>query len=297
MGQIHLGLHTIFKKDGVNFVYLKGVFDANLVTTGDYWNDDPRGIGPQRIYTVNYNSPMGFYAGTELGLFLKADEKSELSIWGSYKVGFGSLFDFNYLLAGSGNYAEYNIDGSGNKVEIGVKYSILKQLNQKPKDIIAKKEKEPKPKKEKETKPKKVKEPKEKKEKTPKELKVDRDGVPKTLKDRTVDKGKPVYVSGTTLTFKVWDSGAEIDGDTISLNLNGEWIVKEIGLKKERQEITVEIDPTGKNFLIMYALNLGIHPPNTASISVWDGEREQKLQVKSDLGKCGALNIIYRPKK
>ncbi len=144
----------------------------------------------------------------------------------------------------------------------------------------------------KEPKEKKEKEPKEKKEKD--ELKVDKDGIPKTLKDRKVVKEKTVYVSSTNLTFKVWDNGKEVDGDSISLNLNGQWIAEDIGLQRDKKEIHANIKPDGKNFLMMYALNLGKYPPNTAAVSVWDGKREQVLELKSDMEITGALNIVYR---
>ncbi len=290
LANFHVGLHKVFKKNGANFIYFKTGLDVNFIKTGDYWNDDPSGIGPQRIYNVTYRSAFAMYASPEFGLFLSATEKSELSIWTSYKIGLNSMFDFNYQLDGLGDYANYNIDGTGNQLSIGLKYTILKPLltDKKPKEKKEKPVKEPKEKKEKEPKP--------EKEKKEKELKVDKDGIPKTLKDRDVVKNKTIYVKSTNITFRVWDSGKEVDGDTISLNLNGEWILESFGLSREKKGVSVTISEDGKNFLMLYAINMGKFPPNTAAVSVWDGEREQILELKSDLKSCGALNIVYRPK-
>ena len=293
MAQFNLGFHKVFQRNDVNFAYTKLGIDLNFIKTGTYRNDDPSGTGPQRIYNGTYTSGIAMYANPEIGVFLKSNETSEISLFAAYKIGLSSPFDLNYTLDGGGDFAEYNISGKGNRTVMGVKYTYKIALNDEKKVKTPKPAKEPK---EKEPKP--VKEPKEKEpkpEKT-KELKIDKDGVPKTLNDREIVKSKTIYVESEEIIFRVWDSGKEVDGDTISLNLSGEWILQSFGLTRDKHEVVAKIKLDGKNFLMLYALNLGKYPPNTAAVSVWDGKTEQILELKSDLKSCGSLNIVYRPK-
>ncbi len=141
----------------------------------------------------------------------------------------------------------------------------------------------------------KMKKGKKDKPKNKKELKLDRFGVPKSLKSRKVVKAKAIKVRSKELTFKYWDNGKEVDGDTISLNLNGQWIVKDQGLTREPIEVKATITEGDANYIMLYAMNLGKYPPNTAAITVWDGIKEQRVELRSDLRTCGALNIIFEP--
>ncbi|MDP5169781.1 MAG: hypothetical protein NWR72_06025 [Bacteroidia bacterium] len=118
-------------------------------------------------------------------------------------------------------------------------------------------------------------------------------GEPNRLRGRRVNSQEEMTISSTEAMLLVWDHGA-VDLDTVSINLNGEWILENYGLQKEALQIPVTLR-TGDNYLVLYALNLGGTPPNTASIKVDDGITKQTMQLRSSLRNCGMLRIRVKP--
>ncbi len=114
-------------------------------------------------------------------------------------------------------------------------------------------------------------------------------GSPSRLKGRRVKSQDEVTIGSTQATIMVWDHGA-VDLDTVSINLNGEWILENYGLQKSAYQIQVNLQP-GDNYLMLYAHNLGTTPPNTASIKIDDGITKKTLQLRSSLRNCGMLRI------
>ena len=93
------------------------------------------------------------------------------------------------------------------------------------------------------------------------------------------------------VTIKIWDND-KVDGDVVSLNLNGIWILKNYRLKKHPKNIIIDL-PEDSNELVLFAENLGKIPPNTASISIWNGREEIKsLVLNSDKGRSEAIKIL-----
>ena len=121
--------------------------------------------------------------------------------------------------------------------------------------------------------------------------------IPVTIKDRTVELQTTITVSSSEFDIEIWDRSV-VDGDSISLNLNGEWILQEYSVVKEKLKLHVKINPNAtNNYLILYAHNLGEISPNTAAVQVLIDGKEYKLTLTSDLKKSGALNFAYAPKK
>ncbi len=103
-----------------------------------------------------------------------------------------------------------------------------------------------------------------------------------------------VTVSSDLVTVLVWDKN-RVDGDEISLYLNGKPVLENYTVSKTKKEVTLKLEP-GSNILVMHALNLGRIPPNTAALSINDGSSKKKnITLVSDLHKSGALEIIYTP--
>jgi hypothetical protein len=120
--------------------------------------------------------------------------------------------------------------------------------------------------------------------------------VPLLIKDREVKLQSTLTVNQPEFDIEIWDKSVA-DGDSISLNLNGEWILEHYQVVKTRLRMKVKINPNSpNNYLILYAHNLGEISPNTAAVSVWLDEKEYKLTLTSDLTFSGALNFIYEPK-
>jgi hypothetical protein len=92
--------------------------------------------------------------------------------------------------------------------------------------------------------------------------------------NRTLEMQGCTNIADSLVTLYFWDSGVE-DNDTISINLNGVWVVNNLRLSKQRQSVQVKLQP-GSNYVIMYAHNLGDIPNNTSGIGVKHtyGERD-----------------------
>jgi hypothetical protein len=91
------------------------------------------------------------------------------------------------------------------------------------------------------------------------------------------------------ITVNVWDSQAQ-DGDTVSVYLNGEVLLSNVALKNEKLQFKAQLQP-GKNYLVLYAHNLGKYPPNTAAITVDDGVKQHQIVMESTLKTSGSVEI------
>lgn len=116
---------------------------------------------------------------------------------------------------------------------------------------------------------------------------------PTKINDRQVRLQDAIEVSTQVLEVSVWDD-ENVDGDTISLSLNGEWILENFMVTKEKKKLTLYLAEGKKNTLVLYAENLGKAPPNTAVISFHDGSRERTLTLNSDLKRCDAVDFILK---
>lgn len=120
--------------------------------------------------------------------------------------------------------------------------------------------------------------------------------IPVSIKDRDVELQSTITVSQLEFDIEIWDRSV-VDGDSISLNLNGDWILQEYMVVKEKLKLHIKVNPkVSNNYLILYALNLGTISPNTAAVQVVIDGKEYKLTLTSDLKKSGALNFSYLPK-
>ena len=120
--------------------------------------------------------------------------------------------------------------------------------------------------------------------------------IPVTIKDREVKLQSTITVNVPEFDIEIWDKSVA-DGDSISLNLNGQWILENYEVVKTKLRLKVSINPhSPNNYLILYAHNLGEISPNTAAVSVLINGQEYKLTLTSDLKSSGALNFVYEPK-
>ena len=72
-----------------------------------------------------------------------------------------------------------------------------------------------------------------------------------------------ISVPASQTKVHIWDKNME-DGDIISLSLNGEWIIRNLEVRKCPTTFHVNLKQ-GENFLVMKAENIGKTPPNTAA--------------------------------
>ena len=96
------------------------------------------------------------------------------------------------------------------------------------------------------------------------------------------------------LTFAIWDDAIE-DGDSISLSINDNWIVKGFPVLKKPQFITVTLQP-GPNVITFMADNLGSIIPNTSVLEIIDGKKRKSFYIETDLNLNKFIRIYYDTK-
>jgi hypothetical protein len=105
------------------------------------------------------------------------------------------------------------------------------------------------------------------------------------------------FINFTTdsLVFALYDNG-EVDGDTVSVLVDGEVFMAKQGLKTSALRKTYYL-PAGTDelTLILYAENLGKYPPNTGLLIVYDGEERHQVRFSADLNKNAG--VVFRRKK
>lgn len=106
---------------------------------------------------------------------------------------------------------------------------------------------------------------------------------------RKVKIDKVIQVQSKKLRIKVWDNGT-VDGDFVTLLLNGKKILDNFRVDKRKWSIPVEI-LEGDNFLILHAEDLGDISPNTVAVSIDDGVKEEIIVLSSNLEVSGAILI------
>jgi hypothetical protein len=114
---------------------------------------------------------------------------------------------------------------------------------------------------------------------------------------RTIASTQSVFYTSDSLVLTLYDNGY-VDGDTVSVVMNGEVIFSRQGLSTKAVSKTIYITketPESIN-LVMYAENLGSIPPNTGLLVVHDGEATYDVRFKADLQSNAAI-ILTRKKK
>lgn len=115
------------------------------------------------------------------------------------------------------------------------------------------------------------------------------------LAKRKIETIRTVDFKSDSLVLTLYDNGV-IDGDTVSVILNGKTIISKKMLTANPLNKTIYITPElGDSLqLIMYAENLGSIAPNTGLLMIKDGEDQYQIRFSGDLQKNSA--IILRRK-
>ncbi len=100
-----------------------------------------------------------------------------------------------------------------------------------------------------------------------------------------------MHVRTEKISLELWDRQIA-DGDIVSLQVNGAWVLRNEEVKKEKKRIGVTMKP-GRNRFIFRAENLGRIPPNTAVLRVLHAEGERIFYLHTDLKRNNVLDIYY----
>jgi hypothetical protein len=115
------------------------------------------------------------------------------------------------------------------------------------------------------------------------------------LATRKIETIQSVYFVSDSLDITLYDNG-EVDGDTVSVIMNGQIIMPKVGLSTNAVRKKISTANVGDSIqLIMYAESLGSLPPNTGLLIVYDGKQRYEIRFSGDMQKSSA--IVFRRKQ
>ena len=103
-----------------------------------------------------------------------------------------------------------------------------------------------------------------------------------------------ISFSSDSVVISLYDNG-EIDGDTVSIILNGKEILSKQGLTAKAITKTIySVDLGDSSELIMYAENLGRIPPNSGLLVIQAGYERYQVRFSGDLQNSSAVILRRR---
>jgi len=112
---------------------------------------------------------------------------------------------------------------------------------------------------------------------------------------RKVETIQTLYFKSDSLELVLYDNG-EVDGDTVSIVMNGEVIMPRVGLSTNAVKKTIYTQGVGDSIkIVMYAETLGTLPPNSGLLIVNDGNDRYEIRFSGDMERNAA--IVFRRKE
>jgi hypothetical protein len=128
-----------------------------------------------------------------------------------------------------------------------------------------------------------------------KEMTVPVKELPTIVAGRKNETMQDIYFKNDSLILSLYDNGI-VDGDTVSVFMNGENIISKQKLKESAIKKTIYVSANSDSVqLVLFAENLGTIPPNTGLLTVRDGDDVYQVRFSADLQKNAS--IILRRKK
>ena len=116
---------------------------------------------------------------------------------------------------------------------------------------------------------------------------------PSVVSGREVLRQGEMGMTTREVELRIWDHKF-VDGDVISLRFNGEWVLRRHELTSRKKKVKLTLQPDQANYLVLYAHNLGLDPPNTAALRIKEkGRPARTFTVSSNLQQCGAIWLNY----
>lgn len=120
--------------------------------------------------------------------------------------------------------------------------------------------------------------------------------IPTTTRSRENQLVKTLTVENPDISVRLYDNG-EIDGDTISVYLDGRAIISNKGLSTQPITVNLKMDEDNpEHVLVMVAENLGRIPPNTSLMMVQDGDKRYSVSITSTEQKNAMVRFRYQKK-
>ena len=120
--------------------------------------------------------------------------------------------------------------------------------------------------------------------------------IPTTIRSRTNELTQTFTVTSEEINVRLYDNG-EIDGDTISVYLDGKPILVNKRLSTTPISLNLKLDSENpEHTLVMVAENLGKIPPNTSLMIVQDGDKRFQVSITSTIQKNAMVRFRYEKK-
>jgi len=117
--------------------------------------------------------------------------------------------------------------------------------------------------------------------------------LPSKLKNREIQMStRKIKVDSLKFEVALYDHMIE-DGDVISLNFNGDWIVEKMPLTADRKKLKLMLNKEGKNYFILHADNVGRRPPNTMAVDYYYRGFKKQIILESNLNVSEMIEIEY----
>src|SRR5665213_1329600 len=114
------------------------------------------------------------------------------------------------------------------------------------------------------------------------------------IEKRVTKSDQSFYFESDSLLLTLYDNGV-VDGDTVTVLMNGNVIFSKAGLSTVANSKTIYITPDMDSVkLVMYAENLGSIPPNTGLMIVNDGDKRYEVRFTADLQTNAAIVLRRR---
>lgn len=112
------------------------------------------------------------------------------------------------------------------------------------------------------------------------------------IRKREITEGKDEVLQWETdkIELHIWD-GTAIDGDRVTVLLNGDVVLNDYAILKEPHKILLSIGANEMNIITIIANNEGAEPPNTANLLLKDGEKEYPILAYNTIGKKAIIKI------
>lgn len=120
--------------------------------------------------------------------------------------------------------------------------------------------------------------------------------LPEVIEKRVNNTLQTVNVVSDSLILSFYDNGV-VDGDSISVFLNGENIISKVKLKEAAVKKTIYLQNSAEELrLTLVAENLGSIPPNTGLLIIQDATDKYQIRFSADM-ETNASVIIKKKKK
>lgn len=117
------------------------------------------------------------------------------------------------------------------------------------------------------------------------------------LRNREKIYTREIEISSNSIRLELYDNGS-VDNDSVAVYLNNRIIIPPAQLTHKAIRKTITLDSTvDVNELSMLAINLGMVPPNTAALILYDGDKRHELILTSDMNRTATIKLKRKKKE